>query len=212
MRFLAALSCLTLCGCSALPWKVASKPVQSQKGGYAYGAGGTIVQPVNSSQPSTQVAEREIWYQEDSPEPEALPVVPVESKTGRKFDNRVEPLKGMIVVPPPRPLRMTEKVTTSLGSHQDLAGIMTAASKLLQGTSMLVWFGIIAVIGGAFGIAWSMHNEHGYMIVCVSTFVIGIIWLIVPASNWWLLLAVIPAGIWLRQQTSFMRLLGFPIP
>ena len=212
MRIAAILCLLLLSGCS-LPWKVASKPVESQKGGYATGAGGEIQQPVNSAQPSTQVSERETWYQQQINDPVTLPVIPVDqkpvsspqtAKTGEKPAN-------WIVVPPPQPSYTREKVTTSLGSHQDLAGIMTAASKLLGGSSMLLWFGILVTFGSGAAIFWSMNNPNGYMIVSALSLAIGMTWLVLGAqggSSWWLLLAIFPVGLWLRQQAGFMKLIG----
>jgi hypothetical protein len=56
-----------------------------------------------------------------------------------------------------------------------------------------------------------MNNPNGYMIVSILTLAVGITWLVLGSggsSDWWLLLAVFPAGLWLRQQAGFMKLIG----
>lgn len=212
------LACVLLAGCSVLPWKVASKPVEAQKGGVASGAGGSMWQPVNSAAPSVQESERETWYQSETAEtesgatgkpdpqwdpqseaqPEARPVVRV-----------ADPAASPVAASMPRPAYTREKTTTTLGAHQDLAGIVTASASLLKQTSILLWFGVLAAVGGAFAIAWSYNNKDGYMVISALTLAIGVTWLVVPSqSAWWLLLAVLPVGLWLRQQTGFMKLVG----
>lgn len=202
------LLCL-LPGCSVLPWKAASKPVEAQKGGYAQGAGASIVQPVNSGQASTQKATERRWYATGTRNPAAsrnAPKAEVEHDLTDGPGVNVDAEAAEVPAVPAIPVYEEWTTETTLGAHQDLAGIVTAAGSLLKQTSMLLWFGLMATIGGAFGIAWSAGNERGYMVVSVLTLVIGITWVIVPPSNWWLLLGAIPFGSWLMQQDGVMKL------
>lgn len=207
LTFNAALSvlpfCLLFCGCAVLPWKNASKPVEAQKGGYATGAGASIVQPVNSGEKSTQKATRKTWYH-SSRNPSSAKLT---SQNG---------VEEEIPVIDAVPVYQEETTETTLGAHQDLAGIVSEAFKYLGKSSLLLWFGLVASMGGIYMEARHAGRKEAdgtpddYKIFWITTIITGITWVILGyngGSEFWLALGIIPLGIWLSQQDGVMKLM-----
>lgn len=197
-RIIPVLALAVLCSCSTLS-RNASAPIEAQKGGYAYGAGGTIQQPVNSAAPSSQVAKRDIWY--------APPFyVQAQSKVqSPQAQDTVEEPQMLPVVP----VREHQEVSTILGEHQDAAGIIKAARMV----PMIIWAGIVGLLLGIGGFLHSHNNEQtGYPMVWITTGGVGIILLLLAASgsqsSGWMYLYSIPAALWGIQQPLVKKLLA----
>ena len=73
---------------------------------------------------------------------------------------------------------------------------------------MLVWFGALAIGLGTWMAALSHKNPDGYMMVWILTIIVGITWLMVPAHGAWLVLGIIPFGLWAGQKTGVLKFPG----
>lgn len=194
MRRLAALLLLAaaLIGCSTV--RDARRVVAEQKPGVATGAGATFVGPANSAAPSTQTAERLIAFEPPMPE---IPQVVVQSPSP------VGPAAPLL--PAPRPAWVQERVTTTLGQHQDAAGIVKVAATM-SGWSTVKWLGALCILVCAGGILWSHGNPDGYPLVFWKVGGIGVFLMIAGDHPAWLLLLLIPLGFYAVQKLNLIRL------
>jgi hypothetical protein len=195
---LLALLLMIVSGCSTLS-RNASAPIEAQKGGYAYGAGGTIQQPVNSAAPSSQISKRDIWYA-----PPFYVQAPSHLQSPQAQGTVEEPQMLPVV-----PVREHQEVSTILGEHQDAAGIIKAARMV----PMIIWAGIAGLLLGIGGFLHSHNNEPtGYPMVWIITGGIGILLLLFAASgsqsSGWIYLYSIPAALWGMQQPFVKKIIG----
>lgn len=176
----------------------------AQTPGTATGAGATLTGPGNSATPSTQSAEREVEY-----------YAPEVSVTGLNHDapakSRVtdqEPRPAVATRPAALPRIVREKVTTTLGQHQDAALIVRAASEASQWSGVR-WFGLLCVFVGVLGTAYGVtHKETGYPVVFLKVAGIGVLLLFVAENPLWLLLLIFPLGFYAIQKLGVLR----PLP
>jgi hypothetical protein len=188
-------------GCSSLGLTKASKVIESQTPGVAEGAGASVTGPSNSAAPTTQIAERRTAFY---PGPKVQWPLP---KTGIQSPAASDPVT---VAQPPQtepqyPAWQYEKVETTIGQHQDAAGIVKAA-QVASGWSSVRWLGILITIIGIGGMLWSYNNEHGYPLVFLKVTAIGVIITIIGSNPWFLLLLLIPLGFYALQRLNLLRL------
>lgn len=199
------------CGCQ--PMRVTSAVMEAQRPGEATGAGARLLGPANSSQASTQVAERVVeWAMPVVEVPVPQPVVPVVD-VGGAVRREVVVQPAAMPVPGPRvaqPVRVSERVTTSLGSHQDAAGIIAQAAKLVEGFSTVQWIGLGCLLLGFGGLLHAAGNEAtGYPACWMLVAAVGLV-LLVTGNGWLLFAAAVPAGLYFGQKFGILRIPPIP--
>jgi len=204
MRYIIAIAIVlcaaALAGCTAMG---ARQVIEAQQAGRAAGAGASLAGPNNSAESSTQVAERTIEFHAPSvayalPAP-TVPVIDM-AAPAPSAPGFVRP-----AAPAPAPARITERVQTSLGAHQDASGIIKAATAMLGPVRLC---GLVALLLGVGGMLHSAGNrETGYPACWLLTAGVGALLLL---TNSWLLLiaAAIPAGLYFAQKLNLLRLPG----
>lgn len=176
--------------------------VEAQTPGTASGAGATVTGPANSATPTTQTATRTMSF--------AVPAVPTPTPRIPTLEIPA-PSAGQPPPPPaaPQPVWVQETVQTSIGAHQDAAGIVKVAVSMSKWSSVK-WIGLLLIVGGIGGILWSYKNEEsGYPLVYIKTAGIGIFLVIAADNPAWLLLALLPLGLYAAQKFNLLR---FPVP
>lgn len=187
--------------------------IQSQTPGQSSGAGATLLGPANAAAPSTQVAERRTAYY--PPQSAAKQTVPIASPIPTRIDAPTQIVAPVIVAQPPTtepvyPAWTYEKVTTSIGQHQDAAGLVKAA-QTASGWSWVRWFGLIVMVIGIGGWLYSYNNkETGYPLVFIKVFLCGAIITAVGSNPWLLLLLLIPVGFYAFQKLTAAGILHLP--
>lgn len=179
--------------------------VDAQRPGSASGAGASLLGPANSGEPSTQVAERTIEYHPPALPALALPApqVPGVEVPAPAANGRPPALPSVASSGAPAPARVTERVQTTIGAHQDAAGILKAASQLLGPVRLT---GLLVLLLGVGGLLHSAGNhESGYPACWMLCTVVGVLLLI---TNSWLLLlgSAAPAGLYFAQKFGLLRL------
>ena len=224
-RALLSALALALAGCSA------SRPVvEAQTPGLASGAGATLTGPGNSAAPTTQEAERVTVYDaQDLPPPDLAPFAapgvtyqaapapagsrdaPAAEVPGVVTPGRDSSIAGAAwaVTPPllPRPAYVHERVKTTIGQHQDAAGIIRAAGALAQ-WGWLRWVGVVCILVGGAGWLWSVGNPAGYPVVFLGVLACGVVFVLASANPAWLLVLLLPVGFYAAQKLGVVR----PLP
>jgi hypothetical protein len=199
---------LTLTACQN---RVSRGIVAEQKPGYAEGAGSTFTGPANSAAASTQIAHRRMAYY---PPPQREPFVyggRISTTEPQKFPANEAPPQSADATPstavpsavlaPPAPAWIDERTETTFGQHQDAAGLVKAATAI-GSWGRARWFGILAIIAAAFGLAWAHNNPDGYPLVCWKIGAVGVFLAVFDPSPWWLLLLLIPATLYTVQKLN----------
>lgn len=207
---------LLLVGCNGFGVKVASSPssgiLAQQTPGLASGAGATFTGPSNSAGASTQVASRRVGYFQPLPVNLPTPVVqtsvqPVAPDVKSDVSTQVVQPQMQVFNQTPQPAWIDEKVETTYAPHQDAAGIIKV-SNILSQWGVMRWIGLLCVFVGYSGILWSTHNPEGYLVVFWKVVACGVVFFVIDASLWWLLLLVIPAGFYLMQKLGLLNIPG----
>jgi hypothetical protein len=172
--------------------------VEAQTPGVASGAGATFTGPANSGQQSTQTAARTISFAPPSvrvPQP-TIPVINI---------SEPNPSATFAPLPPPSPAWIQERVETTIGAHQDAAGLVKAAAAM-SGWGVVRWCGLIGCIVGLGGLLHSAGNhESGYPMVWVLTAATGGV-LLITGNGWLFALACAPFGLWAAQKFGLLKL------
>ncbi len=185
---------LFVTGCGAVD--SARRLVTAQTPGQVTGAGATLTGPGNSATPTTQTAERLIAFQ--------MPTVAIPGPFVPEVEVRPpQPAGGPQILPAPRPAWIQEKVTTTLGQHQDAAGIVKMAATM-SSWPMTRWLGLLAIVVGIGGLLHAAGNSEGYPLCWVKTVIIGLVLMIVD-NPWWLLLGLIPLAFYVAQKLNLLR-------
>lgn len=196
-------------GCGVVPRLTgASGVIQSQTPGAATGAGASVVGPANSASPTTQTSERRVAYYP----PPSVVIPDVAAKVQVQTPTSVpQPQLPPVVIQPPAtqpqyPAWTYEHVSTTIGEHQDAAGLVKAA-KVASGWSTVRWLGILTTLVGIAGWLYSYNNhETGYPLVFIKVAIAGLIITIVGSNPWLLLLLIIPVGFYALQKLNLLRL------
>lgn len=215
---LAILAGLFVTGCKTLRQANAARAiVAGQTPGEATGAGATLRGPANSAAPSTQVSEKRVAY--FPPARSAAKnraILQEETKSTENIPTRPEapfpplpPVKGLESIDPPAPAWTYEHTETTLGAHQDAAGIIKVAT-VMNNWGRMQWIGLVVIIGSLGTLLWSAGHDKGYPMVYVKTGLCGIAFMFCD-SPWWLLLGVIPLGFWAMQKLGLLNLPKFPL-
>lgn len=214
-RLFAVLAALALAGCSA---NSASNLIKTQHPGTATGAGATLTGPTNAATPTTQTAERSVefyapeWVGQQMSYPvEAIPTVYTVAPDA--FDagdidrpTRVTPFSSPS--PSPRPRVMVERVTTTIGQHQDAAGIIAQVAKAAHEWGWLRWVGVACILAGVAGWLWSVGNPGGYPVVFLGVAGCGVLFVFAAANPAWLLVILLPVGFYGAQKLGVVRALS----
>lgn len=204
----ALLLLLALASLSGCMNKSGQHIAEAQKPGIATGAGATLTGPANSATPTTQVAQRRIAYYppQAEPLPRYAPAVPVIHTNSPQPNTVAADPAGVVpstpaaqFAAPPAPYWIDERTETSLGHHQDAAGLIKAANAL-GSWGRARWLGIVCMIFSAFALAWAHNNPDGYPLVAWKTGAVGLFLALFDPSPWWLLLLLIPAGFYVVQK------------
>jgi len=192
-------------GCSRVS-SGAAKLMAEQHPGQATGAGATITGPSNSAAPTTQTAHRRAGYYapptRDWPLPTTgLPATPTASPSPPPS------LSPSPTTSPqaPAPAWIDEKVETTIGQHQDAAGLVTAAIAA-NAWGKARWLGLLCVAFSALALAWSHNNPEGYPLIAWKIGAIGLALVVLDPSPWWLLLLILPAAFYVVQKLNLLRL------
>lgn len=194
--------CLGCSACSMLPTSV-NRIVEAQTPGVATGAGATLTGPANSATPTTQNAERTIAF--------TIPNIEVAAPT-ISIPQPAVPLMS-VEPPPPRmpPMSMPqvawiqERTSTSLGQHQDAAGIVKVAATM-SGWSSVKWIGFLCILVCVGGLLWSHGNPDGYPLVFWKVGGVGLFLVLVGDHPAWLLLLLLPLGLYALQKLNLLRI------
>jgi hypothetical protein len=198
-----------------------------QTPGVATGAGGTLTGPANSATPSTQVAERRVAYfppgaasplATPAGKPSAVPLAPASTVPSHNAANApVAAVSDPALSSPlsalsstyaiPAPAWLDERVTTTIGQHQDAAPLVKLAVSAGQWPAMR-WFGFAVIVFSLGALLWSAGHDQGYPVVYLKTGACGVAFLFVT-SPWWLALGALPLGFYLLQKFGLFRL---PLP
>lgn len=191
-------ACVLLFGCKSGP-QTAANIVREQTPGTASGAGGTLVGPANSATPTTQVAERSFTFQPPTISvPLPRPSVPVIAIPG------VTP--PVIGLPAPQPVTVTERVSTTIGHHQDAAGIIAQAAKLAGGLTKIQWLGIGLIVLGVAALLWCAGHDEGYPLVYWKIIGGGLLLAMFGDSPWWLAVLIPAALLYAAQRLGLLRI------
>lgn len=189
---------LLLTGCASL---TARKIVENQHPGSATGAGATLSGPSNSATPSTQTAKRVTVYQPARP---AVPPAP--NPTAAQPAPEAPPAEITTPAAPAAPVAyVTEETVTTIGQHQDAAGIVSVAKKM-DSWSTIKWVGLICLVVGLGGLLWSHGNPDGYPVIFWKVAGIGLFLLMVADNPLWLLLLLLPLGFFAVQKMNLLKL------
>lgn len=196
-----ALAGLVLAGCGTM--NNARKIVEGQTPGASSGAGATFTGPSNAAAPSSQIAQRRVGYYPAPVREWPLPT------TGIAAPAQPAPaVAGAPVARPeqaPAPAWIDEKTETTFGQHQDAAGLVQAAVAV-SSWGKARWIGILCVVFSALALAWAHNNPEGYPLIAWKIGAAGLFFVVLDPSLWWLLLLLIPAGLYVVQRLNLMRL------
>lgn len=199
LLILAAAGCLN---------KTGQHIAEAQKPGIATGAGATLTGPANSATPTTQVAQRRIAYYPPAaapapaPSPTPIPVIDTSSPAGVAPTSSPSQLSSSLA--PPAPAWIDERTETTLGQHQDAAGLIKAANAL-SSWGRARWLGVVCILFAAFALAWAHNNPDGYPVVAWKVGAVGLFLALFDPSPWWLLLLLIPAAFYVAQKLKLIN-------
>lgn len=200
-------------GCANRARDTSKAILDAQTPGSATGAGATLTSPGNSAAPTTQTATRRMaFYAPAAPQPvrvESPQPLKVES-TIPDIDTRAASSPSTFTFQPstpapPAPAWLEEKTETSIGQHQEAAGIMKAAATLDKWPAVK-WLGLLAIIGGIAGLLWAAGHDQGYPLVCWKFVGAGLVLILLGDSPWALAALVVPIGFYLAQKYNLARL------
>jgi hypothetical protein len=194
-RLLILLVALALAGCT--PINTARRVIQAQAPGSAAGAGAVLTGPTNSATGSAQEAERLVSFQ--------LPGLPIPSPSVPEINVGAPGAERSPIMPAPRPAWIYERSQTTLGAHQDAAGIMKVAATL-SGWSSIKWIGLICILACVGGLLWSHGNPDGYPVVFWKVGGVGLCLILVGDHPAWLLLLLIPLAFYAVQKMNLLRI------
>lgn len=171
----------------------AHKIVAGQTPGVATGAGATITGPANSASPTSQLAERIMSF---APLPVPQPTVPV---------IQIDQPQPPTFQPPLAPTMVHERVQTTIGQHQDAAGIVKIANAA-SGWSKIKWLGLVAIVVGIGGLLHAAGNNEGYPLCWWKTIGAGVTMMILDDNPWLWALLLVPAGFYAVQKLGLLRI------
>ena len=205
LLILAAAGCLN---------KTGQHIAEAQKPGIATGAGATLTGPANSATPTTQLAQRRIAYYPPQREPlpryapASIPVISTNTPApidGSTVPAGVEsPTSAASFPQPPAPAWIDERTETTLGQHQDAAGLIKAATAI-GSWGRARWLGILCLLFAAFALAWAHNNPEGYPLVAWKVGAVGLFLALFDPSPWWLLLLLLPAAFYVAQKLKLIN-------
>jgi hypothetical protein len=100
-----------------------------------------------------------------------------------------------------------EKVTTTIGQHQDAAGILAMAAKAASDWGWLRWVGVVCMLAGVAGWLWSVGNPGGYPVVFLGVAACGVLFVFAAENPAWLLVLLLPGGFYAAQKLGVLRAL-----
>jgi len=215
----AALFVAALCACRN-PGRI----VEAQTPGRASGAGATLVGPGNSAAPSTQESERTVEYFDDDVSPPQVasldltqPGTATAAAPSTSAGNGVASSSAVPARETPqtasralvsRPRYVHEKVTTTIGQHQD-AGTLIRAASSTSGWPATRWLGWLCIVVGAGGWLYGVtHKETGYPLVFLKVAGCGVLLVLVGDNPLWLLVLGLPLALYAAQRLGVLR----PLP
>lgn len=185
--------CVWLVGCKTAP-TTARRVLEAQSPGLATGAGATLTGPANSAAPTTQIAERSFTFSVPLPAP-SVPIIAIP---------RAEPPQVSIPAAP-QPIMVTERVSTTIGQHQDAAGIIAQAAKMADGLGKVQWLGVAMLVLGVAGLLWSAGHDQGYPLVFWKCVGAGLLLVMFGDNPWWLAAAAVPLLLYAAQKFGILR-------
>lgn len=200
LALLLALAGLLLAGCGTM--SNSRKIVEAQTPGTSSGAGATFTGPSNAAAPSSQIAQRRVGYY-----PAPVRDIPL-PRYNASAAAPAQPVQDSPAVAPehaPQPAWIDEKTETTFGQHQDAAGLVQAAVAV-SSWGKARWIGILCVVFSALALAWAHNNPEGYPLIAWKIGAAGLFFIVLDPSLWWLLLLLIPAGLYVVQRLNLMRL------
>lgn len=208
---LAILSGFAVTGCKSLgAVRAAVGIAEAQQPGKASGAGASLIGPTNSATATTQIAERRTRYYPPN-RPPSRPVVHPQDQGLVISESPEMPTEAVSAaideVSPPAPAWTYERTETTLGTHQDAAGLVKAATTLAQ-WGVMRWCGIVLILVAGFGLAWAHNNPEGYPVVCWKLGACGLGLAIFDPSPWWALILIFPVGFWYLQKIGLLKIPG----
>ncbi len=190
------LVCLLLSGCSHFTSKTAPNILAEQTPGVVEGGGAKLTSPGNAAAPTTMVAEKRTAFY---PPPQRQPLP--------RYESPAKPVESPAIAPP-APVWIDEKVTTTIGAHQDAAAIVKVASEA-NTWSKTRWIGIALVVVALLAALYYRGTPDGYPLIYLKVGAIGLALAIIDPSPWWFLMLIIPAGFYVAQKFNLLRL---PMP
>jgi hypothetical protein len=112
------------------------------------------------------------------------------------------------VAGPPVPAWIDETTTTTIGQHQDAAGILKVATAV-GSWGRARWLGILLLLAAVGGLLYAHGNPEGYPVICWQVGGVGLFLAMFDPSPWWLALLILPAGFYFAQKLGLLRL---PLP
>ena len=209
-----ALILFALSGCTNRARDTSKVILDAQTPGTATGAGATLTSPGNSATPTTQNATRRMAYYppQREPLPRYAPAVPVISTasqpsatTAAEPAGIISPMPAAQFPAPPAPYWIEEKTETTIGQHQDAAGIMKVAATLDKWPTVK-WLGLLSMVGGIAGLLWAAGHDQGYPLVCWKFVGAGLVLIVLGDNPWAATALVIPIGFFLAQKYNLARL------
>lgn len=208
-----ALILFALSGCTNRARDTSKAILDAQTPGTATGAGATLTSPGNSATPTTQNATRRVAYYppQREPLPRHAPAVPITHTNSTQPNTVSEPAGAVTTTPaaqfptPPAPYWIEEKTETTIGQHQDAAGIMKVAATLDKWPTVK-WLGLLSMVGGIAGLLWAAGHDQGYPLVCWKFVGAGLVLIVLGDSPWAIAALAIPIGFYLAQKYNLARL------
>ena len=193
--------------------------VEAQTPGRASGAGATLIGPGNSAAPSTQESERTVEYFDDIATSQEVAPRNSASVPGNARTSAADQTPEQASPPSPspqaasrvnisRPRYVHEKVTTTIGQHQDAAPLIRAAA-YASNWSGPKWIGFLCIFVGVGGWLYGVtHKETGYPLVFLKVAGCGVLLVLVGDNPLWLLVLAVPAAFYALQKLGLLR----PLP
>ncbi len=204
-----------LSGCQALPGQASRSTtaiVKAQTPGTATGSGASVTGPSNSAAPTTQVAERRTaYFPPAAPVRKVMPAAMPAPVVAASAAPEPTPAAAVVAVPsPPQPVGVEgvpqltpawtyERTETTLGQHQDAAGIAKVAATV-GNWGALKWCGLFCILGGIAGLLYAAGHDEGYPLVCWKIIGFGIFFMMAGDNPLWLLLLLLPFGFYAAQK------------
>ena len=208
-----ALILFALSGCNNRARDTSKAILDAQTPGSATGAGATLTSPGNSAAPTIQNAVRRMAYYPPTrePLPRYAPAADVSHRNSPQPNAETEPAGVVTTTPaapfpqPPAPYWIEEKTETTIGQHQDAAGIMKVAATLDKWPTVK-WLGLLSIVGGISGLLWAAGHDQGYPLVCWKFVGAGLVLIVLGDNPWALTALIVPIGFYLSQKYNLARL------